>query len=269
MNPYSGRLSGNRNRQVGRPGSNLGGSASSSTAAVPSPSQRAPKRQKLDHLEKTNSSKYFHPTPINRTLRPRPQMGPFASASSHRSDPIVIDEDDISDVLDDAPPSKRIGSKASSPDPMDLISSDGVSYAFDQNKPSPICQLSSSLEEKCNSPKDGESTARLRSLHNAPSPRESRSPLDKDGDGVERAKAPLVLSLSRGERPTARAEALCKPGRVQAIASQFDRGVVNLQKMPNRKNGMKPKPPKSVSSVLHSLVSPTAEWSTRRYHFTA
>ena len=263
MSPYSGRFTGgngSRNRQVGRPGPSLGGSASSSTAAAaakPSPSQRAPKRQKLDHLERTNSSKYFNKTVINRTLRPRPQAGPSASASSYRSDPIVIDEDDTSDVLDDTPPSMRIGSNASSPDPMDLINSDGVSYAFDQNKPSPICQLSSSLEEKRNSPKDGESTARLRSLHNAASSRESSSPLDKDGDGLKRAKAPLTPPLSRGERPTARAEASSKPGKVRAIVSKFDRGgpgpLLNLQTMPNRKNGMKPK---QVCSVLPSLGVP-------------
>jgi hypothetical protein len=250
MNPFGGGRvtggNGGRNRQVGRLGLGGGGGASSSTAA-PSSSllQRAPKRQKLDHLETTNSSsKYFHGTAGYRTLRPRPQAGPSTSTSSHRSDPIIIDEDDALD-MDDVSPSKRIGSKVSSPDPMDLISSEDVSsYAFDQNKPSPIRQLSSSFEETRRSPKDGESTARLRSLHNATEEQESASRLDREGDSLEQAKPPLTLTLSRG-KSTARAEVSPKPGIVRTLVTKYEGGAVphlNLRPTPSRKSAMKMKP---------------------------
>jgi hypothetical protein len=228
-----------RTRQsAGRLG--VGSGASSSTAAAKSsPSlQRAPKRQKLDHLEmtktNTNVSKYFNRTPGHRTLRSRPQAGLFTSASSHRSDPIVIDEDDMLNVVD-ASPSRRAGSKTSSPGLMDLISSEGVSYAFDHNKPSPIYQLSSSFEETRNSPKDGESTARLCIQHSTTGAQESAPRL-------EEAKTPLTPPLSR-DGSTARAEASSKPGHVLAMVTKYNGGTIpHLHLRPvGRKNSMKPR----------------------------
>jgi hypothetical protein len=243
INPYSGRMTGSNDSRSRQPAGRLAvssGASSSAAADKRSPSsQRAPKRQKLDHLEatktNTNVSKYFLMTPGRRTLRSRPQVGPSTPASSHRSDPIVIDEDDAPDVVDPSH-SRHTGSKASSPDPMDLISpEDVVSYAFDQNKPSPIRQLSLSFEETRMSPKDGESTARLRKQHNTPGAKESASRL-------EEAKIPLAPPLSRGGS-IARAEASSKPGYVRTMVTKYNGSTVphrNLQPK-SRKNGMKPR----------------------------
>ncbi|KAI0250772.1 hypothetical protein BJV78DRAFT_535499 [Lactifluus subvellereus] len=241
MNPFSGRMtggSGSRTRQVERLS---GRGASSSRAAKPPSPQRVSKRQKLDHLEAPSSSKYFPPTAGQRTLRPRPQVGPSTSTSSHRSDPIIIDEDD---VMDDTP-SKRTESKTSSPDPMDLITPEEVSYAFDQSKPSPICQFSSSFEETRKSPKDGESTARLRSQHNATVAQESTSRLDSDGGGSvpKKASPPSPLRPRSRGKPTAPTEAASRPGKVQTLVTMYNgSGIPHLNLRPApRKNAMKPK----------------------------
>lgn len=256
MNPFSGgRLTGSsssRTRQAGR------SSGSSTAAKLPSP-QRALKRQKLEHLEAPASSKYFHTTVGQRTLRPRPHAGPSTSTSSHHSDPIIIDEDD---AVDDAPP-KRMESKTSSPDPMDLISpEEEVSYAFDQSKPSPLRQFISTLEEKRKSPKDGESTARLRSQHNATVVQESASRLDGNGEGsVPKMPSPPPLRPPSRGKSTARTEAPSKPGKVQTLVTMFNGDCIrhiNLQPA-SRKGNMKPR---QVSPHVPRSGVPIAEWAT-------
>jgi hypothetical protein len=138
------------------------------------------KRQKLDHHAESSTSKFFPSS--KEVVRRRPaQIDPSTSTSSHHSlatDAITI-EDDTPAARDDPP--EPIVLRTSSPDPMDII----PSYAFDQNKPSPIEQFSSSLEGRQKPPQDGASTERLRRVMKVKEPvLDSASCTDGDGDDV-------------------------------------------------------------------------------------
>jgi hypothetical protein len=135
---------------------------------------------------------------------------------------------------------------------MDVIGSDtSVSYAFDQNKPSPMDLYSSSLEGTRKPLQDGESTQRVRStmakvgvLTN-----ESLPHLDGDDDNPQPAKT-RPARHSRVES-TSQAEASSSGSRnVKEKVAQYEQRNVKspphvnlLEKLakPTRKNGMKPK----------------------------
>lgn len=190
-------MTGDTHRTGGRDGKH-----GSSSAPGPSSSRHhhASKRRRLDHLQenKKNVSKFFDD---DGSGNQHFQAIPSTSTSSHPScataDAIVIDgEDDSAATNDDL--HEPIVLETSSPDPMDLISPD-VSYAFDQKKPSPLQQLSSTLEEMRKPPQDGESTLRVRHVlkqAEAPSSK-SASHLDSDGSRVQRARALPTLSESK------------------------------------------------------------------------
>lgn len=205
----------------------------SGKAATSSSLQHVPKRQKLDPQGKYTPSKYFSMTPSEpRTRRQRAQavLSSSPSRRTRAADAIIIDEDDTSDAGDSS--SKPVTLKTSSPDPMDIITPEPA-YLFDQSKPSPIHQFSSSLEEMRRSPTDGESTARLRSLKQT----EARSSTSRPNGDSPSAKATVTPRIGQANR---------SPGRsnVSQLVSVFEehttRRVLDLQAQ-CRKNNMKPK----------------------------
>lgn len=174
------------------------GRAGSSTVLRTSP-RRDSKRQKLDYTE-SSTSKFFLPSKEVPRRRPA-QIDPSTSTFSHHSlatDAITI-EDDTPAAKDDDPP-EPIVLRTSSPDPMDIIPSH-ASYTFDQNKPSPIEQFSSSLEGRQKPPQDGPSTERLRRMVEAKEPvLDSASCTDGDGDDLAPRRH---VSLRSGSTPRA------------------------------------------------------------------
>ena len=219
-------------------------------------SQRAPKRQKTER----NSSKYFvKPSSEPRTRSQRAQVVLSSSPPrrSRTADPIVIDEDDTSDIDDS--PSKHPTLKTSSPDPMDIITHPPA-YTFDASKPSPIHQFSSSLEELPRSPTDGESTARLRKMKQTEA---QYSPSRPYGD-LQSAKALVIPRIA----PSGRADGSPGKGRVKKLASIFEshtpRSIdLKARTKQYRKNAMKPKQvslfaPHSGVPQLSELRAPAA-----------
>jgi hypothetical protein len=229
-----------------------GKAGSSSTSRLsPLRQRQTTKRRKLEHLQGDVSKYFSNDNPVRRgslaipstSTSSRPSGTPVASA-----DPIIIDaEDDAPATNDDS--HEPILLRTSSPDPMDVIGSNNVSYVFDQNKPSPIHAFSSSFEEKHKSPQDGESTLRVRNAVKKSEMRttESVSRTDSDDDDVRRLSKTLPGILSRNA--TAQAEA--SSGRVTEKVAFYDalegkdssnpRHINLVQLSRNRKNGMKPK----------------------------
>jgi hypothetical protein len=234
-NPYSGRMtSGDARRVEGR-----GGRAGSSRALASSSSRIVSKRQKLDHPEE-NISKFFP----REVTRPRPaQIDPSTPLYSHPrlaiTDAIIIDgEDDTPATNDD--PHEPIVLGTSSPDPMDLINSEH-SYAFDHNKPSPMHEFSSVLEEKRKSPQDGASTLRLRKAVKQDEARkwESASRPDGDGDDVSTSE-----STARAEVSSGRSNVMSKVALFEDFEDRRDNTPhFNLRTFTgqSRKSMMKPK----------------------------
>ena len=220
---FKERLQGQNPFGNGRLKSNDGKAATSST------SQHAPKRQKLDHREGEALSKYFPPSSESRTRSQRAQvvLSPSPSRRSRAADAIVIDEDDTSDVNDGF--SKPDTVKTSSPDPMDIINPPPA-YTFDPNKPSPMHQFSSSLEEMRRSPTDGESTARLRNLKQT----EAQYSPSRPHGVFQSAKAPVAPRIA----PSGRADGSLGGNKVRKLATFYDLRAHAYQR---RKDGMKPK----------------------------
>lgn len=201
--------------------------AGSSRTMTSSSSRVASKRQKVDHSEDNGSSKYW----------PRgAQVNPFTPVSSRPAlaidDAIIIDgEDDTPATKDD--PHEPIVLKTSSPDPMDIIGP--LPYAFDQNKPSPMNQLSSLVGDKPKLPQDGPSTLRLRRQYEA---RESESASRPDGGSDDVSTSG---STARAEAPAGRSNVSSK---VAIYEDKLD-GVPHFNVLPRvgqpRKDSMKPK----------------------------
>ncbi|KAI0304381.1 hypothetical protein B0F90DRAFT_1246377 [Multifurca ochricompacta] len=235
-NPYSGRMTSGRGGRVHRVGD-----SNPSTGPLPtvdsSPSHVL-KRAKLTHNKEDKISKYFSGATGSRSLPSSPQAAP----SFHPicpTDAIVIDEEGDETGVDNNG-SKPTALKASSPDPMDLISSE-TSYTFDQSKPSPVHQLSSTFERTHRSPKDGESTARLRSqLQQTDGPEIIYRP----GSDDNRVQPTNVSPISPRNAPTGKVDASSENSKVRKLAAAFEPpGVrhLNLRPTQSRKNGMKPK----------------------------
>ena len=162
----------------------------SSASATRSSPRHGSKRQKLDHLDydEGKGSKYF---PLKQATRHRPaQIVPSTSTSSHHSlataETIVIEDDAPASKNDD--PHEHVVLATSSPDPMDIITPEAPSYAFEYDKPSPFNTLSSFLEERQKLPQggDGASTLRVRkAMQGKGRILESASCTDGDGDDVQ------------------------------------------------------------------------------------
>ncbi|KAI0004478.1 hypothetical protein BJV74DRAFT_377630 [Russula compacta] len=236
-------MTGDAHRTGGRDGKH-----GSSSVPGPSSSRHASKRRRLDHLQenKKNVSKFFHDGGSgNQQSQAIPSTSTSSRPSCATADAIVIDgEDDSAATNDD--PHEPIVLGTSSPDPMDLISPD-ISYAFDQNKPSPLHQLSSTLEGIRKPPQDGESTRRVRHAvkqSEAPSS-ESASHLDGDDIRVQRARALPTLS---GSKPTAQVGVSSEGNSVKtkvALYEQQNSPHIDLKLKAtmrrSRKSVMKPK----------------------------
>jgi hypothetical protein len=175
---------------------------SSSVGALRSSPRHGPKRQKLDNLElePRTRSKFFGPKDATRH-RPA-QIAPSTSTSSHHSlatvEAAIIVEDDAPASKEDDPEDELIVLAPSSPDPMDIITSE-VSYAFDANRPSPINLLSSTLKEREKLPQggDGASTRRVRkAMQDDGRVLESASCTDGDGDDVQPGAIPSTSRLT-------------------------------------------------------------------------
>ena len=218
------------------------------SSAMRSSSRNTSKRQKLGDSEQQNKvSKYFVADPSPHKHSP---AVPSTSKSMHpnlaTADAIVVDEEgDTSATNDD--PHDPIVVKTSSPDPVDFLH-EKPSYAFDQKKPTPMDQFSTTWGEKHKSSQDGASTWRVRqTLRKQDVSRrlESGSRLGSDSDDVELGR-PL---LSRRGQSTARAKVSSGQGGVMARVAFFeekdsdstphlDLRTMNRQ---SRKNGMRPK----------------------------
>ncbi|KAH9002623.1 hypothetical protein EDB86DRAFT_2896932 [Lactarius hatsudake] len=208
--------------------------SSDGKAATSSSSQRALKRQKLDHRRGDAPSKYFpKPSSEPRTRGQRAQAGLSSSPSrlARAAEAIIIDEDDTSDAGESS--SKPVTLKTSSPDPMDIITPE-TAYTFDQSKPSPIDQFSSSLEELHRSPTDGESTARLRTLRQT----EARNPTFRPNGNSQSAKAPISLIIGQADRPPG----VGHVGRMVSVFEEHATPRIDLQAQ-HRKRNMKPRQP--------------------------
>ncbi|KAH9080499.1 hypothetical protein EDB83DRAFT_2339768 [Lactarius deliciosus] len=237
----------------GRQGQNPWGNgrlkSSDGKAATSSSSQRAPKRQKLDHRRGDAPSKYFSKLSSEpRTRGQRAQAGLSSSPSrlARAAEAIVIDEDDSSDAGESS--SKPVTLKTSSPDPMDIITPE-TAYTFDQSKPSPIDQFSSSLEELHRSPTDGESTARLRTLRQTA----ARNPFRPNGDS-QSAKAPVSLIIGQADRPPGMGHV----GRLVSVYEEHTTPRIDLQAQ-HRKRNMKPRQPqRQVEKLPITLQDPYA-----------
>lgn len=192
QNPYGG----------GRTASN------NSRTATSSSSQHAPKRQKLGHL----TSKHFDPPSSERRTRSKPAQAipsPSPPPPDNITDAIVI-EDDTPDLNDSS--SKPDTLTSSSPDPMDIIPH--IVYSFDSSKPSPIHQLSSSLEKTRRSPTDGESTARLRAMNQD----EDRHSPSRIYGAFQPTKGPVTPMIETSPRP----DGLLQKGKVKELTNYYE-----------------------------------------------
>ena len=263
-NPYSGRMTRGDARQVeGRDGK----AGSSSTSRL----SQTTKRRKLEHLQGDVSKYFSNENSVRRGSRAIPSTStssrPSSTIVAASVDPIIIDAEDDAPATDDDS-HEPIVLRTPSPDQLDVISPNTVSYSFDQNKPSPMDAFSSSLEEKRKSPQDGESTLRVRNVVKKSEMRttESVSRPDSDGDDVLRLSKTLPVLLSRNA--TAQAEASSGGGYVKRRVAYFD-GIegknknasgpryINLEQLSqSRKNGMKPKQV-GPSSVMRTTVPAT------------
>ncbi|KAF8270824.1 hypothetical protein EI94DRAFT_1721987 [Lactarius quietus] len=233
LNPYSGRLTTNKDNKT----------------ATSSSSQHASKRQKLDHEKGVLSRHFLKPPSEPRTRSQRAQVVVSSSPSrpGHATDAIVIDEDDTPDLNDSS--SKPDTLTTSSPDPADLISQRDA-YSFDTSKPTPMAQYSSSfeLEEMLTSPTDGESTARVRQRNKAKAPH----------GASQSAKVPVVPTNTL----SAQADGP-ERGKVKTLAFMFEQAAPKALPVRDlrehvrggRKNNMKPKlvsnEPKRQIAPLH------------------
>ena len=215
------------------------------SSAMRSSSRHMAKRQKLgDSEQQTKVSKYFFTGPSPHKHSP---TVPSTSKSMHPNlatadAAIVVDEGDTSATNDD--PHDPIVVKTSSPDPVDFLH-EKPSYAFDQKKPTPMDQFSTSWAEKHKSSQDGASTGRVRRTlmkQNVSHRMESASRLGSDSDDLELGR-PL---LSRRSQSTARAKVSSGPGSVRATVAFFeekDTPHLDLRTLStqSRKDGMRPK----------------------------
>ncbi len=125
---------------------------------------------------------------------------------------------------------------------MDIITSESP-YTFDQSKPSPMDLFSSILEEMPGSPKDGESTARLRNQKQT----EAQYTPSRLNGNAQPAKAPGVSRTVA----SALTGGFSEPGHVKRIASRIEQRErhIDLRKQ-GKKNSMKPKQVESTRSPV-------------------
>ncbi|KAH8998538.1 hypothetical protein EDB92DRAFT_1181731 [Lactarius akahatsu] len=114
---------------------------------------------------------------------------------------------------------------------MDIITPE-TAYTFDQSKPSPIDQFSSSLEELHRSPADGESTARLRTLRQT----EARNPTFRPNGDSQSAKAPVSPRIGQADR-LGMGHVV---GRLVSVYEERNTRRIDLQAQ-HRKKNMKPR----------------------------
>jgi hypothetical protein len=97
------------------------------------------------------------------------------------ADAIIIDEEYDTPATNDDPHDPIVVG-TSSPDPVDFLNQ-APSYAFDQKKPTPMDQFSTSWEEELKSPQDGASTQRVRKTMMKDVSRRLESAPRPDSDG--------------------------------------------------------------------------------------
>ena len=212
------------------------GKAGSSSTSRLSPSRQTTKRRKLEHRQGDVSEYFSHENPVRRGSWAIPSTStssrPSSTSVTASANPIII-EDDVPATNGDS--HEPILLRTSSPDPMEVISPNNVSYVFDQNKPSPVHAFSSCLEEKHKSPQDGKSTL---DLCNEMKKSETRMTETSDGDNVRRLSKTLPGLVYRDA--TTQTEASSGWVNVKEMMAIFD-GRNPWSKRLSLKNSMKPK----------------------------